>query len=223
MRYLDVETQAAITDRSRFVPRNFVWITARDRDTGDPETVGFWDEPEDVSVDVLSPADGSEVTRTYSGGAILSLDPIPLTIGLDVRTVQLALNPLHASVANLIRGLDPRLARVEIHRGHFNPDTMTLVAPPRIRFLGQVDGAPIATAAEGGESTATLSIASHTRELTRTNPAKKSDEQQQRRSGDRFRRYNTIAGDIPYWWGEASDTAAQPAGLLGWGNFLGFL
>lgn len=222
MRYLDVESQAAISDRSRFVPRNFVWVTAKDRDTGVATTIGFWDEPEDVSVAVIAPADGTEATRSYYGGAILSIDPIPLVVGLDVRTVQVVLNPLHAQVENLIRTLEPRLARVEIHRGHYDPDTMTLVAAPRIRFLGQLDGAPIMTAAVGGESTATLRIASHTRELTRTNPAKKSDEQQQRRSGDRFRRYNAIAGDIPYWWGEASDTA-KPAGLFGWGNFLGFL
>jgi hypothetical protein len=48
-----------------------------------------------------------------------------------------------------------------------------------------------------------------TRELTRTNPAKRSDETQRLRSGDRFRRYSGTAYQWPIWWGEAK---AKPAG-----------
>ncbi|MBB3977363.1 hypothetical protein GGQ64_002569 [Rhizobium azooxidifex] len=47
-----------------------------------------------------------------------------------------------------------------------------------------------------------LDCVSHSRMLTRTNPAKKSHEAQKLRSGDKFRQYNTVAGQWQYWWGE---------------------
>jgi hypothetical protein len=78
-----------------------------------------------------------------------------------------------------------------------------LVAAPVPRFDGQVNGAPIDTPAVGGEGGVKLSVVSHTRVLTRTNAAKKSDETQKLRSGDRFRRYSAVAGQWDYWWGEA--------------------
>jgi hypothetical protein len=133
---------------------------------------------------------------------MLELDPVPMRIGLEVRIIQLVLSPLNEEVALMLRGDDPRFARVEIYRGLLDPLTMLLVAPPRIRFMGRVNGAPIDTAVPGGESRATLSIVSHTRELTRTSPARKSDEQQRLRSGDRFRRYTGVVAEWPIWWGE---------------------
>lgn len=202
VRVLDAGTQGAIRNRSAIVPRNFIVITAKDRDSGDAVVHGFWDDADTVAVNVLD-EDGATVSRTFAGdGAVLSLDPIPMRIGLEVRTVQLVLSALHADVLDLVRGDDPRGAKVEIYRGLLDPASGALLAVPRIRFLGKVNAAPIATAAVGGESSVTLAIVSHTRELTRTNPAKKSDAQQQLRSGDRFRRYTNVAGDWDIWWGE---------------------
>ena len=202
VRVLDAGTQGAIRNRSAIVPRNFIVITAKDRDSGDPVVHGFWDDADTVVVNILD-EDGATVSRTFAGdGAVLSLDPIPMRIGLEVRTVQLVLSALHAEVLDLVRGDDPRGAKVEIYRGLLDPRSGVLLAVPRIRFLGKINAAPIATAAVGGESTMTLAIVSHTRELTRTNPAKKSDAQQQLRSGDRFRRYTNVAGDWDVWWGE---------------------
>lgn len=203
VRVLDVATQGAIRSRNAIVPRNFVVITAKDRGDGSSKLHGFWDDADDVVTNVISGEDGSTVSRTFRGdGAIVSCDPIPMRIGLEVRTVQLALSPLHAGVQALVRTDDPRFATVEIYRGLLDPASMLLVAPPRIRFLGRINGAPIETGAAGGESTATLKLVSHTRELTRTSPAKKSDETQRLRSGDRFRRYTGVAGEWPIWWGE---------------------
>ena len=202
VRVLDAGTQGAIRDRSAIVPRNFIVITAKDRDSSDAVVHGFWDDADTVAVNVLD-EDGATVSRTFAGdGAVLSLDPIPMRIGLEVRTVQLVLSALHADVLDLVRGDDPRGAKVEIYRGLLDPKSGVLLAVPRIRFLGKVNAAPVATAAAGGESSVTLAIVSHTRELTRTNPAKKSDAQQQLRSGDRFRRYTNVAGDWDIWWGE---------------------
>ena len=203
VRVLDVATQGAIRNRNAIAPRNFVLVTAKDRGDGSAKLHGFWDDADTVTTNIVSGEDGSIVAHSFDGdGAILSLDPIPMRIGLEVRTVQLVLSPLHAGVEALVRTDDPRFAKVEIYRGLLDPATMLLVSEPRIRFLGRVNGAPIDTAAAGGESKVTLQIVSHTRELTRTSPAKKSDEQQRLRSGDRFRRYTGVAGEWPIWWGE---------------------
>lgn len=203
VRALDVATQGAIRNRNAIVPRNFVVVTARDRDDGTDKLHGFWDDAEVVVTNVVSGEDGSIVSRTFVGdSAIVSCDAIPMRIGLEVRTVQLVLNPLHPAVQALVRGDDPRFGKVEIYRGLLDPASMLLVAPPRIRFLGRINGAPIDTAAAGDASKVTLKLVSHTRELTRTSPARKSDETQRLRSGDRFRRYTGVAGEWPIWWGE---------------------
>jgi hypothetical protein len=202
VRPLDVDTQTAIRNRSAIVPRNFIVITAKNRDSGEPSVRCFWDEAETVVTNVLD-ENGDNVSQTFVGdGAILDMDPVPMRIGLEVRTVQITLSALHSEVLALVRGDQPRGATVEIYRGLLDPASMLLVAVPRIRFLGKINEAPIATAAAGGESTVILRVVSHTRELTRTNPAKKSDAQQQLRSGDRFRRYTNVAGDWDIWWGE---------------------
>lgn len=202
VRALDVATQDAIRARGVLIPRNFVVVTAKGRVSGSPVVRGFWDDTGDVVTNVVG-EDGELTSRTFLGdGAILACDPVPMRIGLEVRTIQLVLSPLHAGVAQLLRGDDPRGARVEIYRGLLSPDTMLLVSAPRIRFLGKINEAPIETGADGGESQATLRIVSHTRELTRTNPAMKGDEQQRLRSGDRFRRYTAVAGEWPIFWGE---------------------
>jgi hypothetical protein len=79
---------------------------------------------------------------------------------------------------------------------------MQLVAQPRSRMLGQVNGAPESVAAAGGQSVRTIKVVSHTRELTRTNPAKKSDETYRLRQGDEFGRYAGTAGHWELFWGE---------------------
>lgn len=205
VRVLDVDTQAAIRDRTAIRPRNFIVITAKDRVTGDPSVRCFWDEAETVAVNVIDEV-GDTVSHNFVGdGAILNVDPIPMRIGLEVRTIQIVLSALHGEVQNLVRGDEPRGAKVEIYRGLLSKSSGLLVAAPRIRFLGKINEAPIDTAAVGGESTVTLRVVSHTRELTRTNPAKKSDAQQKRRSGDRFRRHSGKAAQwlADVWWGEA--------------------
>jgi hypothetical protein len=205
VRVLDVDTQAAIRDRTGLRPRNFIVITAKDRDDGDPSIRCFWDEAETVAANVLDES-GDLVSRNFVGdGSIVRVDPIPMRIGLEVRTIEIVLSAIHPEVENLIRGDEPRGAKVEIYRGLLSLSTGLLVSAPRIRFLGKINEAPIQTAAAGGASTATLRVVSHTRELTRTNSARKSDAQQKLRSGDRFRRYSGKAGQwiTDIWWGEA--------------------
>ena len=74
--------------------------------------------------------------------------------------------------------------------------------------------AQLSTPKTGDEGGIDLTCVSHIREMTRTNPAKKSDETQKRRSGDRFRRYiGTVNVDL--FWGQKS---GKPGGNSGSGS-----
>jgi len=133
--------------------------------------------------------------------------------GLVVRMQRLTLSPLSPEVAQMLRGYDPRLAPVEIHRALFYPESRELVAEPRRVFKGWIDQAPITTPAIGGAAMAEVSLASAARALTIPLAAKKSDETQRRRGGDRFRRYADVSGQVEVWWGEAraNPTPTPPA------------
>jgi hypothetical protein len=175
---------------------------------------GFTDFGEDVLINVVDGETGNTVSHTYYGdnAPIQSIDRIPLMIGITVNNVQVQLNPLHPIVQLMARGNDCRNAPMQIHRAYLDPESMLPVAAPRIRFMGQINGAPESTAAVGGQSIRTLRLVSHTRELTRTNPAKRSDETYRLRGGDRMGRYAGTAGQWEIWWGEAkTGQASTPA------------
>ena len=46
-----------------------------------------------------------------------------------------------------------------------------------------------------------VTLVSAARELTRRLALKKSDESQRRRSGDQFRQYADVSGEVGVWWG----------------------
>lgn len=200
IRTLDVDTQNAIRDRNVIVPRDFIVFRAKTRDTGDESLRCFWNEPETVTTNVLE-LGGDVVSHTFSGGAIQKMDSIPQRIGIEVRTIQIELSALDNEVKNLIRGDDPRGAVVEIYRGYLSPVSFLLVANPRLRFLGKVNGAPITTPSVGGTAKVVIKVISHTRELTFINGAVKSDFEQKKRSGDKFRRYAGRVKSWPIYWG----------------------
>lgn len=202
VRALDVATQTAIRDRRVLIPRNFVLVTAKDFDDDSDVLWGFTDYGEDVVLNIVDGETLATVSRTFLGDArpILKMDPIPLKIGLEVDTTQVVLSQIHAGVQEMARGHNCRNVKVQIHRGYLDPASMLLVAAPRCRRLGQINGMPIETPAIGGVGGITLKVVSHTRELTKTNTAKRSDETQRLRDGDRFRRYTGKKFDV--WWGE---------------------
>lgn len=204
VRSLDAATQGAVRDRSRVIPRNFIGCTVWD-DEGEPVFFGFTDYGEDIITNVIDIETGSTVSRTFYGddAPIQGMDQIPLKVGIEVDTTQVVLNQIHPVVQLMVRGHNCRNAKVQIWRGYLDPVSMLLVAEPRSRRVGQINGTPIVTPAVGGQGSITLKIVSHTRELTRTNPAKRSDETYRLRSGDRFGRYSGTAGQWEIWWGEA--------------------
>lgn len=205
MRLLDIETLNAIRDRHAVIPRNFVLVVARSLVDGSAITFGFTDYGEDITTNIVDGRTGAVVSHVFYGdnSPITSIDPISLKVGLEVATTQVVLNPLHPVVELMARGHRLRNAPVQIHRGYLSRESMLLVAPPRCRRLGQVNGAPINTAAVGGTSRLTLKVVSVTRELTRLNSDMRGYESQQRRGGDQARKYNGTAHVWQSHWGEA--------------------
>lgn len=204
--YLDANTIAAIQSRTAIQPVNFLWITAKNRSTGNPETLGLWSGWDTIDAQVLHPDTMAPVERTYhAGGGVLEWPAIPLESDLSIRTIRIRLSQINTAVLDAIQGYDAKHAPVEIHRGYLDPDTGLMVAPAVPRFLGWINAAPKRIPPVGGEGGIELAVVSHTRALTKTNPLKRSDEYQQKRSGDRFRRYTDVAGGwlANVHWGEA--------------------
>ena len=204
VRVLDAATQGAVRDRSRVIPRDFIGCTVKD-DVGEPVFFGFTNFGEDVITNVVDIETGDTVSRTFYGdnAPIQGMDPVPSKIGVEIDTTQAVLNHIHPAVQLMVRGHDCRNAKVQIWRGYLDPVSQLLVAAPRSRRLGSINGTPIVTPAAGGQGSVTLRIVSHTRELTRINPAKSSDETYRLRDGDRINQYAGTAGQWTIFWGEA--------------------
>lgn len=190
-------TTAYFQSRGAMVARALVWVVARNSVTGAEQSVGLWNGDDHQSFEI-----NGEARLYYGAGSMLQVPEIRMVAGLVVQMQQITLSPLSVEVATLLRGLDPRLARIEIRRALFDPATMELVDAPERVFKGWIDEAPIPTAEPGGEASVTLSLASVARELTRTLALKKSDATQRLRGDDRFRKYGAVTGVIDVVWGE---------------------
>jgi hypothetical protein len=187
------------------VEREMVTIFAQNRETGEIVAFPFWNDFGTVAANVIDGDDGSIVNRSFVGdGALLSVGDVPNVNDLSIRRVTVTFSQLHETVQDMVRGYDVRLARAEIHRPLFDPQTRNLVDTPPCHFIGQVNLSPISTPAAGGEGGISIDIVSDTQELTRTNPAKRSDATQQRRaSGDRMMQYtSSLAAGVDLPWGE---------------------
>lgn len=196
MKSYDAATIAAIQNTEAIAPFNLLWIEAKNRETGGVQAVGFWNGLDTVDVQVINPATGLPVLRTYNGaGGLLDIPSLPLESDLSIRTIRILLSQIDGAVQLAVRGYDVKHAPVQIHRGFFNTDTMLPVAPAVRRFVGWVNGMTVLTPPAGGKGQIELSCVSHTRLLTKTNPLRRSDEQQRKRGGDRFRRHTDVAGN----------------------------
>lgn len=228
MRSISTENQAALAARA-LVARDFLWIVARNRTTGQQASVGFWSDVENVTnVPVIDPDTLGSVARNYYGaGGLISIDDIPAVSSIQVQDVHIRMSQLDEMVELAVRGYDTKQARVEVHRGLFDPVSRQLVAPAFVRFVGFINLIEIKTPEEGGDGYVDITCVSHTQELTRSNPSTRSHADQQTRSdGDDFFIDAAVVGDWQFQWGEdrtAKKVETRPPGLFGWNNFLGFL
>jgi hypothetical protein len=205
----DVDTVAALASGA---------IVVRDILTVEGKTLGgsaavwaYWTGEDNVAVNVIPAGETTPVSRNaVGGGTLLEVPAIVDAIGLEARSVTFGMDHISdvaGSPMDMVYGNNVRVARVELHRALFDPATWNLVATPHILFAGRVDGASVDDAAAGGEGGLSLDAISSAIDLTKTNPAMESDEQQRRRDGDRFRRFGDTAGQVSTWWGQAREAS----------------
>lgn len=211
-RYISPENLAALQDY-RLVARDFLWLVVRRRDNGAPVTEGLWSDVGNVSAQVIDPDTGFAVMRDwYGAGSLVSIDDIPMVSNLSVQNVQISLNQIDDRINDLIRLYDAKQARVEIFRGLFDPDSRQMVAPAECRFVGFVDQIEVKTPSENEAGYVMLSCASHTQEMTRSNPDTRSDNSQKLRlANDNFFVDTSTAGEWEIFWGsEKGKVPSQP-------------
>ena len=212
-RFISPEHHAALQQR-KLVARDFLWLVVRDRDTGMPVTDGLWSDVGNVTADVINPDTGLVDTRDwYGSGTLVAIDDIPMVANLSVQNVNIRLSQIDDHVNDLVRLYDAKQGRVEIYRGLFDPDSRQMVAPAECRFVGFIDQIEIQTPTENEEGHVTLICASHTQEMTRSNPDTRSDASQKlRHATDNFFQDTSTAGQWEVFWGSQKGVVpTQPA------------
>jgi hypothetical protein len=189
---------------SAIAPRDFLWITARDRDTAEPVTWGAWSDVGTISAEVADAETGLTVSRVFEGaGSLISVGQVQMVSGLEVQAVSVVISQITPHAEQLIRGYDARRAKVELYRGFLDTQTMRLVGPALPVFSGFLDEAPIVTPKENEEGSITLVCASHAQELTRSSTAKRSDaDQRLRNAEDAFFQDAATVGTWQVFWGQ---------------------
>lgn len=207
MRALPSAVAAHLASGGGIAVHALIWITARDRTTNAPVTLGIWTGADTQSITV------SGVSRTYHGlGALLDLDPLSAGADLRERQWSFTVSPLHEAVISAIREYNARLAPVEVHEWHFDPLTNAPLADPVRVFRGSIMTVSMPVPALDQDATATISCVSDAWRLTRGLTLKRSDSAlQARETGDDFRKYNDLVG-VETWWGEKSKTTAGGGG-----------
>lgn len=210
MKAVDPATAAALqgAQESGLRLRDLATFRVRSFDGATTATFPFWSDIDTVTIQVVRGDTGAAEYRNFVGdGALLKVGQIILSSDLAIQTVTVTLSQVHATVQNMIRGYDCHQAQVEIHRVLFNPATNAVIGAAQCHFIGKVNKAPVTTPRSGEEGGIDLDCVAHIREMTRTNPAKKSDEAQKRRSDDRFRRHIGVA-NVKIFWGSEKEKAA---------------
>ena len=201
-RYISAENLAALEAR-QLVARDFLWLVVRNRSTGALVTEGLWSDVGNVTASVINPDTGLEDTRDwYGSGTLVAIDDIPMVSNISVQNVNIRLSQIDDRIADLVRLYDAKQGRVEIYRGLFDPDSRQMVAPAEHRFVGFIDQIEIQTPSENEEGSVTLTCASHTQEMTRSNPDTRSDATQKLRNAtDNFFQDTSTAGEWEFFWG----------------------
>ncbi len=197
MRAYSPTTAAYFAARSPIMAHVLIWVSARNRDTGAVEEIGFWTGADHQSFTI------SGAARTYyAAGALLSVDPLKWRTGLTVRTQRVTFSQVAPEVQQLIRGYEPRHAPVEMHRALFDPLSEGLINTPHLLLRGYIDKVTVTTPVKGKAGDVTVEIASAARALTRPLNRHRSDAALTvRAAGDTFRKYASTTDKIDVPWG----------------------
>ena len=212
---MDAAVMAHLTARRPFAVRYLVWVEPRDWDSAATVGVGFWTGEGTRDIDVVDPETDTVTTRLFYGtGPAVGFEGLEDAAGMDVHPLSITLSAIDAAVALAVRGYDLRAAPIEVYRGYKDPEQRGFLAPPRAIFEGKVNSAPIPTPPPGGTAELTLDCVPLTRLLTIGNPARLSDAQLRRRSGDRLLRYADTAQMVTLAWGQKSNRVTGKKGSI---------
>ena len=186
--------QARLDARLPIGVRWLIWAESRDRTTGADAPIGLWtgDDHETINVDGQ--------TRLYYGAqGEVTIPAIGYGSGTDIASEDIVF-PISPEAEVLVRGRNLRFAPIDVHCALYDPDTNARLDIRRM-FRGTIDCAPITTPPINGVPSLSLRLVSCARSGTITRKAKKSDQSQQARSGDRFRRYGDLGTVANAPWG----------------------
>lgn len=202
-RYLSSEDQELIS-QGAISARDFMTIYARNRDTGSLVIDSMWSDYGNINASVVNPDTGIVETRSFYGsGNLVSISDIPLVSNLTAQDITVELSQLAANAEALIRQYDVRQSVIQIFRGLFNVETRRMISPAFPRFSGFIDTVQISTPSENEEGRVTLTCASHTREITRSNTATRSHESQKLiNPNDTFYKDSASTQSWAVWWGQ---------------------
>lgn len=203
----DSTIEEQLAERQATSAEVMIWITARNRETDAPESIGFWtgDDHRDFVI-------GGD-TRTYLGaGSVIETGPLRATIGLDVMYFRVTMPPFLDEVRQALKVYDPRHAPVEVHSVVLHPETGRPLGPPKRRVKGVLHSAPESLGGKNEASETELVIATSVRFLTNTMALYRSNAAlQDRDPTDRGREYSDVAGEWRVPWGD-STTEAKSSG-----------
>lgn len=185
------------------ITRDFLWVTVRDRSTGNPVEYGFWSGSGTLTADVLDPKLGV-VNRTFEGaGSFIETSSVTAVHGFVVQAVQIRMSQMSVGAQTLFRTYDLKLAPLTLYRGQLDPVSRLMPNRALARFTGHVDQAAVPTPSEGQEDAMTVTAVSISNELTRTSTATRSDaDQKLRAANDGFYRHAPTVGTWKMFWGQ---------------------
>lgn len=190
---LNSTLQAALS-RTTIQPYWFMWISAKNRETGAIEESGIWNGIGPMTISVAGQ------TRTYAGaGGLLSIDDLVYASGTNIQTQNVALSILDPKVVEAIRVYDTTFAPIQLHLGLFDPETEGFLGVTPA-FEGFVDSIDISSSME--DATASMTLASAMRNGSRPLYSRQSDADQRKRDpNDKGRLYASVAGNQTVFWG----------------------
>lgn len=184
--------QAALASGT-IAPRWILLLSARNRDTGNSERIGFWSGDDVRTFEI-----GGYAWACYPG-TIVEMSAPEASAGLEVRSQRVTLFAGSPAVVQAIRLYEPRLAPGELHLAMLDPGTHTVIGTTPV-FCGLIDAAAIRE--QGATATVEVTLVSALQAGTGHAALRKSDASQRLRSAtDSGRAYADVAGSVPVVWG----------------------
>lgn len=197
MRTLPSEISTYLQQNDGIMVRQLLWVSAKNRDTGEYENIGFW-SGEDHQTFVV---DGTP--RVYYGsGQFINFGELTLESTLNIRKLSAKVVAISPEMQTVLRQYDPKMAPTQLHLTFYSPISNNLIASPFRVHKGWIDKFPIKTPAIGGQGEASLDLMGHTRMMTRRLPTKRSDATQRKRNAsDAFYADVGMTGQVTTPWG----------------------